>query len=100
MPPYTGALIPVTFHVFFSQFPISEVKAKQLEDQLELRAIELRDSNEELEELRRLNDEKSSCKVDLEKVSRGEALQNQFWSSSSPRSSVSSAKFSCFISLL
>ena len=97
MPPYTGALIPVTFHVFFSPFPISEVKAKQLEDQLELRAIELRDSNEEL---RRLNDEKSSCKVDLEKVSRGEALQNQFWSSSSPRSSVSSAKFSCFISLL
>jgi hypothetical protein len=39
-----------------------------LEDQLELKVVELRDSNEELEELRRLNDEKSSCKLDLEKV--------------------------------
>ncbi len=39
-----------------------------MEDQLELKVVELRDSNEELEELRRLNDEKSSCKLDLEKV--------------------------------
>jgi hypothetical protein len=46
----------------------SEGKAKLLEDQLELRVVELRDSNEELEELRRLNDEKTSCKLDLEKV--------------------------------
>jgi hypothetical protein len=45
-----------------------EGKTKLLEDQLELKVIELRDSNEELEELRRLNDEKSSCKLDLEKV--------------------------------
>ena len=47
---------------------LAECKAKLLEDQLELKVVELRDSNEELEEFRRLNDEKSSCKLDLEKV--------------------------------
>jgi hypothetical protein len=53
--------------IYFIPMP-SEGKAKLLEDQLELRVVELRDSNEELEELRRLNDEKTSCKLDLEKV--------------------------------
>ncbi len=39
-----------------------------MEDQLEVKVVKLRDSIGELEEMRRLNDQNSSGKLDLEKV--------------------------------